>query len=337
MGAEAIAAPHDCGTPESTGSPVTIAVRDVSRRFREKVALSDVSLSLRAGDIHALLGPNGAGKTTLVRVLSGLLAPTSGSVAIHGIDSSRHPVALRRLVGLVPSGDRTFYLRLSGLENLAFFGRLQGLRRRAALARAREVLGDVGLLDAADEHVGVYSHGMQKRLSVARALLHDPIVLLVDEATHDLDPEGARRVRELVRAAAGRGATVIWTTQRVEEIRGFADGVTLLDHGSVRFSGSVPALLAQATPQRYLLRLRNGKPAGADLSAELALALGGRGATARATGADAEHYLLALQDDVVLGEALAALTAAGVQILACREERSEVEDAFLMLTKGGSS
>ena len=279
------------------------------------------------GDIHALLGPNGAGKTTLLRILSGLIAPSSGSVSVLGLDLDAR--ALRHAVGLVPSGDRSFYLRLSGLENLVFFARLHGLGRKEAIARARSMLDAVGLERAVDQTVGVYSHGMQKRLSVARALLPEPAVLLVDEATHDLDPEGARRIRELVAELARSGSTVLWATQRIDEIRGFADTVTLLHRGRVRFSGTVTELTAHATPYSYLLRLRNGVEGRAELQQVLDRALRGR---ARIAAADAEHYRLALAEGVVLGDALASLTLEGVEVLACREERSEIEDAFLTLT-----
>ena len=144
----------------------------------------------------------------------------------------------------MPSGDRSFYLRVSGLENLVFFGRLYGLRKPRAFARAWECLRAVGLEEAARIWVGLYSHGMQKRLSVARGLLSDPVVLFVDEATHDLDPEGARRIQDLMADAASRGTAVVWATQRLDEIRGFADQVTVLDRGAVRFVGTVPQLMA---------------------------------------------------------------------------------------------
>jgi ABC-2 type transport system ATP-binding protein len=305
-----------------------IEARGVSRHFRSTIALQDVTLAAERGEIHALLGPNGAGKTTLLRILSGLLAPTSGAFSILGLDVQTR--ALRHAVGLVPSGDRSFYLRLSGLENLVFFGRLHGLRRKRAIARAHDVLEAVGLQDAGDERVGVYSHGMHKRLSVARALLAEPPVLLVDEATHDLDPEGAWRIRGLVATLADRGSTVLWTTQRIDEIRGFARNVTLLHRGRVRFSGTVPELMAHATPQSYMLQLRNGVLGGDALQQVLDRALHGK---ARIAGVDgAEHYRLALADDVVLGDALASITQEGVQVLACREERSEIEEAFLALT-----
>ena len=201
-----------------------IDVAGVTRRFGSRVALRDVTLQVPRGHVHALLGPNGAGKTTLLRVLTGALLPDAGTVSVmgrraDGLVSKEY----RRLIGLVPSGDRTFYLRLSGFENLLFFARLHGLPKRAASRRVWEMLEAVDLAEVGREPVNSYSHGMQKRLSVARALLMDPPILLVDEATHDLDPEAAMRVQRLVREAAGRGAAVMWATQRIEEIRGFAD------------------------------------------------------------------------------------------------------------------
>jgi ABC-2 type transport system ATP-binding protein len=306
-----------------------IEARGVSRYFRAVAALEDVTLTAERGEIHAILGPNGAGKTTLLRILSGLITPSSGTVSILSLslDARR----LRHAVGLVPSGDRSFYLRISGLENLVFFGRLHGLNRKEATARARDVLEAVGLADVAEESVGVYSHGMQKRLSVARALLSGPLVLLVDEATHDLDPDGARRIRELVTDLARRGSTVLWATQRIDEIRGFAARVTLLNKGRVRFAGSVPELSAHATPQSYLVRLRFGADDPWMLQEVLDRTLSGK---ARIAATDhVEHYRLGLGDGVVLGDALASLTLAGVEVLACREEHSDIEDAFLALTE----
>jgi ABC-type multidrug transport system ATPase subunit len=322
--------------PPPGGAGVVAEARDARRVFADNLALAGVSLTVRAGEIHALLGPNGAGKTTLLRLLTGLLEPSSGRVSVLGHDAAGASRTLRGRIGLVPSGDRTFYLRLSGLENLAFFARLHGMRRRQAIARAREVLADVELLDAADRAVGVYSHGMQKRLSLARALLTEPALLLVDEATHDLDPEAARGARGLVEAIAGRGTAVLWTTQRVEEIRGFADRVTLLSQGRVRFAGSVPELMAHATPQRYLVRLRNGGATGPALAREIAGALGALGVVAHAAEAGDEHFMLSLSEDAVLGDALARLAAARVQVLSCSEEQPEIESAFLSLTAGGA-
>jgi ABC-2 type transport system ATP-binding protein len=314
---------------------LTVAAHGISRSFGAKRALDGVSLGVQTGEIHALIGPNGAGKTTLLRVLTGLVAPDEGDVSVLGVDPGASSRDLRRRIGLIPSGDRSFYLRISGLENLVFFARLNGLRRRAALVQARRALEEVDLLDAARLSVNAYSHGMQKRLSIARALLTQPEVLLVDEATHDLDPEGARRVRELVGGVAARGAAVVWTTQRLDELRGFADAVTVLSRGCVRFSGTVPELMAHSLPRRYLLRLQNGSLAGESLQPVLSRAVEGLGSVTAAGQGESPDYLLVLAESAVLGDALASLTSAEVQVLSCREERSEIEEAFLSLTAEG--
>jgi ABC-type multidrug transport system ATPase subunit len=300
--------------------PPAITVSGLVRRFRDRTALAGVDLSVRPGQIHALLGPNGAGKTTLTRVVCGLVDPDEGTVETSGG------------IALVPSGDRSFYLRISGLENLIFFGRLHGMRLRAARARAHEVLDEVGLVEAAKLPVGRYSHGMQKRLSVARALLATPSALLVDEATHDLDPEGARRIRSLVRTLAGHGTAVLWTTQRVEEIRDFAHVVTFLHRGTVRFTGSVSDLIGRAPARRYVVQVRNGHPHHAPDVRTLQRSLGTLARISEETGEDG-HFLLRPAPRVVLGSAIAALAEYGFEVISCRQERAEIEEAFLALAE----
>ncbi len=295
--------------------------------------MSGVDLQVGAGRISALVGPNGAGKTTFLRILTGLLLPDSGSVYVAGIDVVADPMSVRRTIGFFPSGDRTFYQRISGVENLTFFGRLNGLPRGEALRRAQQRLVDVGLSDAARQRVGLYSHGMQKRLSMARALLMDPSVLIVDEATDGLDPEGARRVQDLITAAAAEGAAVVWTTQRLDEIRGFADGVTVLDQGRTTFEGTVEDLMLKSSARQYLLRLRGAGDSDLDGAAleRAAAAIGGRGTLGRA-GDDREHFRLDLEQQAVLGEVLSGLAAAGIVVLDCAQQRSELEESFLRLT-----
>jgi ABC-2 type transport system ATP-binding protein len=305
-----------------------VAVDRVARRFGEVEALCDVSLHVGAGEIHGLLGANGAGKTTLLRILAGLVEPGGGTVQLLGrpLDTSR---AQRAAVGLVPSGDRSFYLRLSGLENLVFFARLHGLRRRAAVARSLEALAAVGLEDAARRTVNAYSHGMQKRLGFARALLGEPVVLLVDEATHDLDPVAARGIRELTRERVRAGAAVLWATQRVEELTGFADRVTVLQDGAVRFAGSPSALAAHARGTRHTLRLAQLPVLD---HAALAAALDGMAVLEPPPDGDPAHVLLTLLPGVSLGSAIAVLAAAGADVLACREESPPIEAGFLSVT-----
>jgi len=313
-----------------------LVVSDLRRNFRTVRALRGVSLNVAGGEIHALLGPNGAGKTTLLRVLTGIIAPSSGSVEVAGIDPSDRR-ALQRSIGFVPANDRSFYMRISARENLRFFGRLHGLSTQGAVAQAARALEAVGLEAAADRRLFEFSHGMLKRLAFARALLTMPQALLVDEATHDLDPEGARQIRRLTKEMADAGAAVLWTTQRVEEIRGFADSVTVLSHGRVRFVGSVAGLLAHAAPEAFLLTARNGGQRGAALAAAMQDALGTAATVTAPATEDSESFGLSLTSGIPLGDAIAALAAAGITVTGCRDERPELEEAFVALTSESGS
>ena len=305
-----------------------IDVDGVTKRFGKQNALTEVSLTVAPGHVHALLGPNGAGKTTLLRILSGLVSADAGRVSLAGFE----PRAARQLLGLVPAGDRSFYLRISALENLVFFGRLHGLRRRDAVHRSREALAAVGLAAEAGKRAGLLSKGMQRRLALARALLCDPAILLIDEATHDLDPEGARRVRTLVAdTARERSIAVLWTTQRLEEIAGFADRVTLLDLGRTRFRGSVDDLIAHSLVRRYVITMPTSEGSAEVTALRAAGAVLGLASLANVPS-DADRYVIELRGGAVLGDALAALTAAGFSIVACRPDRSEIEEAFIALT-----
>jgi ABC-2 type transport system ATP-binding protein len=306
-----------------TAVPV-IDVEGVHRRFGAVEALRGVQLEVAAGELHALLGANGAGKTTLMRVLCGLLDPSDGSAYVLDRRAGRSR-ELRALIGFVPSGDRSFYLRLSGLENLLFFARLHGMGFRAARERAETLLEAVALADAGRRPVGTYSHGMQKRLSFARSLLNDPRVLLVDEATHDLDPVAAQQVRDLALERAHSGAAVLWATQRIEELTGFADRVTVLDRGEVAFQGSVAALAAQGGADRHVIVLG---PATTATVSTLDAALGDRGRLEP----HGDEALLTLAPAASLGTAVAALVAAGADVQSCRDHTPPIERAFLAVT-----
>jgi ABC-2 type transport system ATP-binding protein len=308
-----------------------LRVEGLSRSFGEKVVLDGIDLEVRPGELHAVLGPNGAGKTTLLRIIAGITDPTRGRVTVAGM--SKRPGddrELRRIIGLVPSSATSFYMRLSGYENLLFFARLEGLSKRAASERARETLTMVGLDEAADRRAGHYSNGMQRRLSVARAMLTSPVLLLVDEATQGLDPEGARSVRAMFRMIADSGTAVIWTTQRIDEIRAFADRVSFLHGGRFQFVGTVPELAALAKPRHYVLELAG--PAAVGLFDVAQTALRGTAELKPVTGAVASLFLMVLDPDAVLGSAIGALQEAGVQVISCTEERSPIEEAFLALT-----
>lgn len=225
------------GPDMSRSGDVAIEVERVSRAFgrggKARQALSTVSFSVERGTIVALLGENGAGKTTLTRILGTLLYPSSGSARIHGHDVVRESRQVRRLVSVVLGGDRGFYPRLSGRDNLHFVGALAGIRSRAVRSRVTSLLEQVGLADVADRKVETYSRGMKQRLHIAAGLIPEPQVLLLDEPTLGLDVQEATRLRESVRELAASGTTILLTSHYVKDIEELASRVLLLKRGSL--------------------------------------------------------------------------------------------------------
>jgi ABC-2 type transport system ATP-binding protein len=219
-----------------------IAVRALERDFGPRQVLSDVSLTVAAGDVHGVLGPPAAGKSTLLRVLAGQIGASAGDVRVLG----RRPnaPALAGRVGFVEAGDDSSYQRISGVENLVFLGRLHGLSQREAFARAEAVLQETGLTTAAHGPVGEWTPAMRRRLAYARALLTDPAVLLIDAPLEEPEPQTARG---LVAGRARRGAAVVWAARRLDELAGAARNVTLLADGRVRYAGTVSALANRST------------------------------------------------------------------------------------------
>lgn len=191
-----------------------VAAHGLTRRFGATTALDGIDFEVRHGEPVALFGVNGAGKTTLLRILSGGLKPTTGSLAIDGVDPRHAPDEARGRIGLL-SHHTLLYDDLSARENLEFFGSLHGLPDPAS--RANEMLAEVGLEDRADEPVRGFSRGMQQRVALARALLHAPSLLLLDEPSSGLDVRSSTRLRAALRDAAGRGATWVLATHDVEE------------------------------------------------------------------------------------------------------------------------
>ncbi len=201
-------------------------------------ALRDVSFNVKWGEVYGLLGPNGAGKTTTVKILTTLLIPDSGYATIDGHDVVREAHLVRGIIGLVLYPDKGFYSRLSGYENLAYFGRLYGLNKSMAEARARELMKLVGLENAMNRPYEEYSLGMRARLAIARALIHDPPVLFLDEPTIGLDPVSAREVRELVRRLRKEGKAILFTSHNLWEVEEVCDRVGIIGNGRMIIEGS---------------------------------------------------------------------------------------------------
>jgi len=207
------------------------------RLFGKSVeALADVSFTVPQGEIACMMGPNGAGKSTLVRILGGLLLPSSGRARVTGIDAGAGTSEFRRRVAFVVGDERSFHYRVSGRGNLHYFAALHGLPVALARRRTGELLERVGLAEAADRRYREYSRGMRQRLAIARGLLGDPKVLLLDEPTLGLDPRGARDLRAFLRDEIIRGAgrTAIVCSNDPAEARAMADRVLFLEGGRLR-------------------------------------------------------------------------------------------------------
>lgn len=216
------------------------------------VALDEVSFEVWPGQICAVIGPNGAGKSTLFRVLTGLTTPTSGSAFVMGLNAESEAHKVRRVVGFMPSEDRTLYLRHTCEENLVFHGRLQGLSGKTLQRRIREVLELVGLIEARERAGFALSSGMRARLLLARAILHEPAVLILDEPTGAVDPVGAFDLLEIIqKITVERGLATLVSSHRVEEIEALRDNVMLLDRGQVVYWGDLETVRRMWDRPRY--------------------------------------------------------------------------------------
>lgn len=230
-------------------SEAGVQIVDLCKRFGTKQALDHVSLAVAPGETVALLGQNGAGKSTLLRILAGVLTPDDGSVVVDGLDAVSDARRLRKRAGLLLGEERSHYWRLSGRANLEFFAALHGQARRAAAANAAALLEDVGLADMADEPVGIWSTGMRIRLSVARALIGEPSLLLLDEPTRSLDPVTAERLREMLATVVkARGVTTVIATHDLMHPETLGARCVLLHEGRVAGSpvANDPASLREA-------------------------------------------------------------------------------------------
>ncbi|MFP3238830.1 MAG: ABC transporter ATP-binding protein [Caldivirga sp.] len=210
----------------------------IKRRKTVVNALNGVSLNVKWGEVYGLLGPNGAGKTTTVKILSTLLIPDSGFARINGLDVVKEARRVRGIIGLVLYPDKGFYSRLSGFENLVYFGRLYGLSRSKAEERARELLKLVNLDWAANRPYEEYSLGMRARLSIARALIHDPPVIFLDEPTIGLDPVSSRAIRDLIKGLKKEGRAILLTSHNLWEVEEVCDRVGIISSGRVLMEGS---------------------------------------------------------------------------------------------------
>jgi ABC-2 type transport system ATP-binding protein len=289
-------------------------------------ALDGLSFAAAPGSVFALLGPNGAGKSTAVKILTTLARPDAGRGVVAGIDVSAEPDRVRRTIGVVAQGSGVD-VQATGRENLRLQGQIHGIRGRPIEARAQELLDRFGLAEAADRVARGYSGGMQRRLDIAMALVHDPAVLFLDEPTTGLDPEvRADMWSEIANLARERGKTVLLTTHYLEEADQLAERVAIVDRGAV---------VAEGTPEELKRELR-GDAIHVDLEADYNGAVGlalSDVAVVRDVNVDG-RVLRARADDGgrAVPLVLQALEAHGVSVAAVRVARPSLDDVYLKYT-----
>jgi len=211
---------------------VTISIKDLTKKFEDVIALDNLSLEIERAELFGLLGPNGAGKTTIIRILSGLLQPTSGSAKVGNYDVQREQARVKEVIGVCPQ-DTAVYPYLTGRENVELFGNLHAMPKKKLKQNTNRLLEQLGLTQDADRRLGKYSGGMKRRINLIMALVHDPKIAFLDEPTVAMDPQSRHAVWGFIKELKARGKTVVLTTHYMEEAEELCDRVGIIDYGKL--------------------------------------------------------------------------------------------------------
>jgi ABC-2 type transport system ATP-binding protein len=318
------------GAPGATGAPPTgrdpaISVSGLAKAFGEVRALDGVDLEVPQGTVLGLLGPNGAGKTTAVRVLTTLLKPDAGTARVAGLDVVRDAAALRERIGLAGQYAAVDE-NLTGLENLTMVGRLYGESRAEAKARAAGLIDRFDLTDAAKRPAKTYSGGMRRRLDLAAALVASPPVLFLDEPTTGLDPRSRLEVWATIEDLVADGATVLLTTQYLDEADRLADTIAVIDHGRLIAEGTPDELKDRVGGERLEVRLADRDAAATAVDALAPMS------DERPVAEDEVVRLPVRRRSGTIVEAVRRLDEAGVDVDDLALRRPSLDDVFLALT-----
>ncbi len=235
------------------GRPAEIQVMDLVKHFGKHEAVKGVSFTIGKGEIFGLLGPNGAGKSTTINMMCGYLTPTSGDTLIDGLSIKKEPIKVKRVLGVVPQ-EIALYKDLSSLENLEFFGQIYNMPARERKERAAEVLHFVGLYDRRKEPVKNFSGGMQRRINMAVAMIHQPHFLMMDEPTVGVDPQSRENIFETIEKLRDQGTTILYTTHYMEEAERLCNHIAIMDSGTIIAMGTLEQLLALRDQSREIAR-----------------------------------------------------------------------------------
>jgi ABC-2 type transport system ATP-binding protein len=301
--------------------PAAITTHGLTKRYGDLTALDSFDLEVAQGSIFGLLGPNGAGKTTLIRVLTTLMRQTSGEAFVEGLDTRGKGREIRRLIGVVPQ-ENSLDRYLTARENLELHARLQGMEPRHYRKRIDELLELMGLAARQKDFPDTYSGGMQRRLVVTRALLHEPRVLFLDEPTTGLDPQSRRAVWDYIRSIAG-SMTIFLTTHYLEEAEQLCDRIAIMDHGKLIALGSTQELKDLLVGGTFYLIEFEGD------TERYGAILGAMGCV-REIEVNGHSVCVGLDSWECLSEVVSALNGAPVRRITLREQT--LEDVFLSLT-----
>ncbi|MCY3017353.1 MAG: ABC transporter ATP-binding protein [Planctomycetota bacterium] len=308
-------------------------IRNLTKKFGEFTALDNLTLSLRRGQILGFIGPNGAGKTTTIKILVGAMRPTSGAATIAGADCVRDARRIKRLVGFMPDSFGA-YDNMRVREYLDFFGAAFGIARGARAKRIDEVLETTGSGWMQDRYVEALSHGMKQRIGVARTLLHDPEILILDEPANGLDPQARIEMRDLLLKLAGSGKTLIVTSHILPELSRICDVVAIITQGKLRAFGTLDQIMRDLR-QKRTFEVQLCGPAQVETAAAAvreALEPGEReGVTGHAT--ESLVRFDTARSDTELAAILAALVGRRIDVSQFREIPKDLEDAFLSVTR----
>jgi ABC-2 type transport system ATP-binding protein len=302
-----------------------ILIKDLTRDFGSTRAVAGASFAVEKGEIFSLLGPNGAGKTTTISILSCLLKPTSGEAWVLGHSVTREPMRVKAAIGVVPQ-EIALYPDLSAEENLAFWGRMQGLRGARLARRAKEVLEIIGLVDRRHGRVSAFSGGMKRRVNIGIALMHEPSLLILDEPTVGIDPQSRRHILDSIKELNRRGMTVLYTTHYMEEAQELSRHICIMDHGKVIARGTHEELVKSVGE---LDRVKLTINAESTLVSDEWKAVPGVRAV---SGEDGTLTLLVDNGNTVLPRLFESATRAGVRITSVEVTEPNLEAVFMQLT-----
>jgi len=239
---------------------VALSIRGLVKRFDNRIAVAGVDLEVNVGSLYGIVGPNGAGKTTTLSMVTGLLKPDAGSVAVHGTDVWTDPVAAKRKFGVLPDQLRLFD-RLTGGQLLYYSGILRGLDRNAVRTRSADLAAAFGLEDSLDRLVADYSAGMSKKIAIAAAMIHSPRLLVLDEPFESVDPVSAANIIEILQRYAKAGGTVVLSSHTMNLIERVCDSVAIIVNGSVLAQGRMADVRAGSTLEERFVELAGGRRA----------------------------------------------------------------------------